>query len=91
MVFCPVMPSGGRAGSVETIVRYRKARTRVNVSRTNCAEHSERRLVMNAHEETRERIVKAVWENPHQRIRPIDLEKSWHTNMVSPFPRSRTC
>jgi len=30
---------------------------------------------MNAHEETRKRIMEAVWETPNRRIRPIDLEQ----------------
>jgi hypothetical protein len=30
---------------------------------------------MNAREETRERILEAVWEAPNQRIRPVNLEK----------------
>jgi hypothetical protein len=30
---------------------------------------------MNAHEETKERIMEAVWGAQNQRIRPIDLEK----------------
>ena len=40
-----------------------------------CAEHGERRLAMNAHEETKERIMEAVSGAPDQRIRPIDLER----------------
>jgi hypothetical protein len=31
--------------------------------------------MMNAHEETKERIMEAVWNAENQRMRPIDLEK----------------
>jgi len=45
---------------------------------SGCAQHSEGRLMMNASEEIRERIMKAVVGAPDQRLRPIDLGKQLH-------------
>jgi hypothetical protein len=60
-----------------------------DVSEIGCAEHRERRLHMNAHEETKERIMEAVSGAPNKRIRPIDLEKELEQELGLAFSTTK--